>query len=265
MPVEEEFEQRYAPHPPGPLQVWVYCRHCRCRIQVRTIPAPEVPFRCFCGSGGTLARFDVFTDEEEIRRFAATFETLYQETKALMRQADLPMPATAMYSAEEMRRLRAGEDIQAERRAKAEEEAESAELGRPGPGRDDLEAFRARSRELTEKVQRASDPLQRHDLLGVVGRYAFEHRALHPEARRLCYQACQRDVAGARDTLREATARHRRGERVTLTFPLFKRYLGLLVEDGQTEQALEVAKHFVALGLPGYEERVRKLEAQLAR
>lgn len=261
MHVEEEYEQRYAPSPPGPVQVWVYCRHCRCRIQVRTVPAPDLPFRCFCGTWGTFGKFDVFSDEEEVRRFAATFETLYQETKALMREADLPMPATRMYSADEMRRLRAGEDVNVSR---DEDGAPSGEHPKQG-GTDDLEKFRQRCRDLTEMVQRATDPLQRHDMLGVVGRYAYAHRAVHAEARRLAYQACQSDVAAARAVLQEATARHRRGERVKLTFPLLKRYLNLLLEDKQPEQALEVARHVVSLGLPGYDEHVRKLEAQLGR
>ena len=99
----------------------------------------------------------------------------------------------------------------------------------------------------------------------MVGRYAYAHRAVHAEARRLCYQACQSDVAAARAVLQEATARHRRGEPVKLTFPLLKRYLALLLEDKQPEQALEVAQHVVSLGLPGYDEHVRKLKAQLGR
>ena len=103
--IQEEYEQRYAPNPPAAVQVWVYCRLCRCRMQVRTLPAPELPFFCFCGNEGTLARFDVFTDEAEVARFAQTFEQLYQETKALMREAAMPMPKTRMYTAEEMKRL----------------------------------------------------------------------------------------------------------------------------------------------------------------
>jgi len=259
--VEEEYEQRYTPSPIGPVQVWVYCRHCRCRIQVRTVPAPDLPFRCFCGTWGTFAKFDVFSDEEEVRRFAATFETLYQETKALMREADMPMPATRMYSADEMRRLRAGEDVDASR---DEDGPPSGEYSKQGKT-DDLEKFRQRARELTDMVQRATDALQRHDLLGVVGRYAYAHRAVHAEARRLAYQACQSDVAAARAVLQEATSRHRRGEPVKLTFPLLKRYLTLLLEDKQPEQALEVARHVVSLGLPGYDDHVRKLEAQLGK
>lgn len=254
MQPEREFEQRYTAGPSAPVQVWIYCRQCRCRIQVRTIPLPTLPFRCFCGAAGTFAEFDVFSDEEEIRHYAATFETLYQETKALMRQADMRMPRTAMYSAEEMRRLLASE------------ESGGGEITRaPLSDQEDLETFRARSRALAEQVQRATDPIQRHELLGELGRHAYAHRMHHDEARRLCHQTCQSDLALAQEVLRAAAERHRRGEQVRLSFPMFKRYLQLLAEDGQLARALEVARHIVALGLPGYEEQVRRLEAALAR
>lgn len=253
MAVEGEFEQRYAPRPPAPVQVWVYCRHCRCRIQVRTIPEPTVPFRCFCGTAGKFAQFDVFSDEDEVRSFASTFETLYQETKALMRGADMTMPRTAMYSADEMRRL-----------LSSDEASGGGEITRvPASDQDDLETFRRTVRELNEKLRRATDLLQRHDLMGELGRHAYTHRADHPEARRLCHQVCENDLAIAREVLREATERHNRGVEVRLSFPLFKRYLNLLAEDGQLQKALEVARHVVGLGLPGYEEQLKKLEARL--
>jgi hypothetical protein len=172
MQIEEEFEQRYAPDPLAPVQVWVYCRLCRCRIQVRTVPRPALPFRCFCGTSGTFAKFDVFASEPDAVRFATTFEELYQETKALLREAEIPVPQTRMYTPDEMRRLKAGEDVE------AEAEADEEELPRPKGATDDLPTFQRRARELTEAVQRATDPLARHDALGAIGRYAFAHRAL---------------------------------------------------------------------------------------
>ena len=263
--IQEEYEQRYTPHPPAAVQVWVYCRLCRCRIQVRTIPRPDLPFRCFCGNDASLGRFDVFADEAEAARFAQTFEQLYQETKALMREAAMPMPKTRMYTAEEMKRLKAGEEVEPADEAAEPEEAESGELARPALAVDDAPTFLRRSRELTEAVQRARDVVQRHEALSQVGRYTFSHREKHAEARRLCYQACYSDVSLARETLREATARYRKGERVVLRFPLFKRLVAMLVEDDQPERALEVALHAQSLGIPGYDDHVQRLRAEVAK
>lgn len=261
--IQEEYEQRYAPDPPAAVQVWVYCRLCRCRIQVRTIPRPDLPFRCFCGNEATFARFDVFADEAEVTRFAQMFEQLYQETKALMREAAMPMPKTRMYTADEMRRLKAGEQVEPEEGG--EREPESGEFPRPQLATDDAPTFLRRSRELTEAVQRARDVVQRHEALSQVGRYTFAHRERHAEARRLCYQACYSDVSLARETLREATARYRKGERVSLKFPLFKRLITMLCEDQQPERALEVAQHAQSLGVPGYDEHVARLKAEVAK
>jgi hypothetical protein len=269
--IQEEYEQRYVANPPAAAQVWVYCRLCRCRMQVRTIPTPDLPFCCFCGNDATLARFDVFGDEAEVTRFAQTFEQLYQETKALMREAAMPMPKTRMYTADEMRRLKAGEDVEEPASPEpagsdvSERDAESGEFARPSLGStDDAPTFLRRSRELTEAVQRARDVLQRHEALAQVGRYTYAHRTVHAEARRLCYQACYSDVSLARETLREATARYRKGERVVLKFSLFKRLVAMLVEDDQPERALEVAMHAQSLGIPGYDDHVSRLRAQLA-
>jgi hypothetical protein len=262
--IQEEYEQRYVPNPPAAVQVWVYCRLCRCRIQVRTIPRPDLPFCCFCGNDATLGRFDVFTDEGEIARFAQTFEQLYQETKALMREAAMPMPKTRMYTADEMRRLKAGEEVEPPEQPEPAREAESGEHARPALSTDDAPTFLRRSRELTEAVQRARDVVQRHEALTQVGRYTYAHRAVHAEARRLCYQACYSDVSLARETLREATARYRKGERVLLKFSLFKRLVSLLLEDDQPERALEVALHAQSLGIPGLDDHVPRLRAQVA-
>jgi hypothetical protein len=271
--IQEEYEQRYAANPPAAVQVWVYCRLCRCRIQVRTIPTPDLPFRCFCGNEATFARFDVFTDEGEVARFAQMFETLYQETKALMREAAMPMPKTRMYTADEMRKLKSGELVEPADETSAssdegsgEREApESGEFPRPVLATDDAPTFLRRSRELTEAVQKARDVFVRHEALNAVGKYTFTHRERHIESRRLCYQACYSDVSLARELLREATARFRRGERVVLKFSLFKRLITLHCEDDQPERALEVALHAQSLGIPGYDDHVLRLKAQVAK
>lgn len=260
--IQEEYEQRYDKTVRDPMQVWLYCRLCRCRIQVRTIPRPDLPFRCFCGTQGTFAKFDVFADEEEVRRFAQTFEQLYQETKALLLEAEMPMPATRIYKADEIRRLKAG--------LAADEGSEGARANiessdEPPLPIIDANQFRQRSREMTDAVQRAPDVLARHEALTELGRYCYQLRSINPEARKLCFQACEHDVQLARETLKEATARWKRGERIVLKFSLFKRLITLLCEDKDYERALEVGMRAVSLGLPGYEERVEKLRSQVAR
>src|SRR4051794_24803236 len=106
----EDFEQRYDANATEPLQVWIFCRLCRCRVQVRTVPRPNMPFRCFCGNAGAFTSFDVFRLEEDVVRFAKTFEELYQETKTLLREAEMPMPRTQVYKPGQLKKILAGEE-----------------------------------------------------------------------------------------------------------------------------------------------------------
>jgi hypothetical protein len=256
--VNDEFEQRYDPVVREARAVWVYCRLCRCRMQVRTVARPELPFRCFCGNAGTLAKFDVFQDEEETRRFAGTFEDVYQTTKKLLKEAEMPLPETRMYRAEDIKRMKAGLDKERPRHVdSSDEEAVPAVL--------DAASYKKAAKALTDALARATGPLARHEALSALGTYAYACREQFPDARRLCYQACETDVGMAREVLADATARFKGGETLRLKFPLFKRLVLLLVEDKRLGEALEVAGKAVALGLPGYEEKVEKIRAQLAR
>ncbi len=254
---QEEFEQRYERNAKSPLQVWLFCRLCRCRVQVRTIPRPELPFRCFCGNAATLGKFDVFQDEEEARRFAKTFEDVYQTTKELMRGADMPMPQTQFYSAEDIKKIKAGIDPQA-----APDEVSDSSEEEPRFTPEDGAGFKRASKELTDAVVKARDLIERHEALGNVARWAFARRSL-PEARRLAYQACESDLQIAASVVQEATRRYRSGEKLRLKFPTFKRLVQLLVEDKQLEKALGIATRAAQLGLPGYEEKIEALRAKL--
>ncbi len=253
--VPEEFEQRYPPPSHEPVQVWIFCRLCRCRMQVRTIPEPRLPFRCYCGYGANLAKFDVFADEDEARRFVGTFEEIYQTTKKLLQEAEMPMPTTRMYKADEVRRIKAGQSGTDD---STEEEPEQEK------GEDD-KAFRAATRQFTDAVVKAKDVLERHEALAKLGSYAFARRAHFPDAKRVCHQACETDVQMAHEVVKEATRRWKRGEAVKLKFPTFKRLILLYVEERQLDRALEVAVKGAQLGLPGYDERVQMLRNQIAK
>jgi hypothetical protein len=254
---DEEFEQKYETGGDEPVQVWVYCRLCRCRVQIRTKPTPELPFRCYCGQQGTLGTFDVFSEEDEARRFASTFEDIYQATKELLHGANMPMVTTGQYSPEQMRALKEGRDPVID---SAEEEAP------PLMRTEDAEAgFKQTTRVLTDAVVRAHDILEKHEALTQLGVYVFVRRSQFADARRLCYQACETDVHMATDVVKEAARRHRLGQPVRLKFSLFKRLIMLYVEDRQLERALQVAIRGTQLGFPGYEERIQMLRAQLAK
>jgi hypothetical protein len=252
--IEEEFEQRYDATGVEPVRIWIFCRLCRCRMQVRCVPRPALPFRCFCGHAGAFASFDVFTDEDEVRRFTSTYEQIYQTTKDLLRDAEMPMPQTRIYRADEIRRLKRGEP------------SEVFDSSEEAPGiADDERAFETEAARIWEKAQRAGTAMEKHDALSELARVAYARRDRSPRARSLAYQACEADVKIGRDLLREAMARHKNGERVALKFPTWKRLVALLVEDKQHERALEVASRAVQLGLPGYEEKVDKLRAHLGK
>jgi hypothetical protein len=258
--MNDEFEQKYDAKLDDPVQVWLFCRLCRCRVQVRTVPRPQLPFRCFCGNEGTFLQFDVFAKEEDVVRFAKTFEDLYQETKNLLREAEMPMPGTQVYKPGEIKRLLAAEDARASARADATSD-EASDVGdeAEGDGRKDA------VRELMAAVQDAPDLLTRHEAMNALGKYLFPRRKRNAELKRLCYQTCEAQVGSARDVIREASARYRQGKPVQLSFPLVKRLVALLTEDGKLEKALEVAQRAAALGIPGYDERVKKLRAKLDR
>ncbi len=254
--VPEEFEQHYPAPSEQPVQVWVFCRLCRCRIQVRTVPTPALPFRCFCGYAGTLAKFDVFAAEEAARRFAGTFEQIYQATKELMQEAEMPLTRTARYSPEEVARFRAHVA------SVTDSVEEEVPLRLPG---EDAASFGQAVRRFGDLINRARDVLARHEALSSLGVFAFARRAAVPEARRVCYQACEADLQIAGAVLAEATRRHRAGEPVALKFALIKRLVMLLTEDKQLPRALDVAVRGAQLGLPGYEERIQMLRAEIAK
>jgi hypothetical protein len=254
--VSDDFEQKYDAALSAPVQVWLYCRLCRCRIQVRTVPRPTLPFRCFCGNSATFSKFDVFAKEEEVVRFAKTFEELYQTTKSFMQEAEMPMPKTRMYQTGELEKYIT--EARNERVDQSMDESESEAEAPETPAH-----YKEQVRELTGKVQKAQDVLERHEALSALGRFLFPRRDRFQDARRFCYQACDADVALARDVLREAAARRQRGEPIQLRFSLFKRLIALNTEDKNLERALEVAQRAVALGIPGYDDKVAKLKAQL--
>lgn len=253
--VAEEFAQNYPPQGDEPAQVWLFCRLCRCRIQVRTLPRPELPFRCFCGYGATFAKFDVYTDEDECRRFAGTFEEIYQTTKKLLAEAEMPMPTTRMYRADEIRRIKAGGHDDS-----TEEESEASQ-----PDKEDEKSFRAATRVYTDAVVKAKDVLERHEALAKLATYAYTRRTQFQDAKRVCHQACETDVQMAHEVVKEATRRWKRGEPVKLKFPTFKRLILLYVEERQLERALEVAVKGAQLGLPSYDDRVQMLRSQIAK
>jgi len=240
--VESEYTQKYPATGNEPLQVWIYCRLCRCRIQVRTVPRQNLPFRCFCGHAGTFAEFDVFQDENEVRRFAQTFEEIYQTTKRFLREADMPAPPkTAMYGANEAARIL----------------AESNET--------DPDAFRARLGELAQAIGRAHDVIERHEAFVALAEYADEMIGNFPEARAHLVQACRMDVEQASAVAREAVARHKQGKPVKLKFPTFRILADLFEEEGNLAGALEVASRAKAIGLPGHEERISRLRTQVGQ
>jgi hypothetical protein len=258
--IEEEYEQRYDARLAEPIQLWIFCRLCRCRLQIRTLARPNLPFRCYCGYAGTLSKFDAFEDEDAARRFATTFEDVYQTTKQLMKDAQLPVQNTQIYKPDVMARIKAGLPTQHDQppsSLEASTEEEAPEL--------DPNEFRQTARDMTEAVTRARGVLERHEALSKVAVYAFPRRGMLPEARRLCYQACESDVHLATAVVHEATSRFKGGERVKLKFQAFKRLIILCVEDGELERALHVALRGQQLGLPGYEDKVEKLRAQIAR
>lgn len=242
MDADSECTQKYPTNGNEPIQVWILCRLCRCRIQVRTVPRPNLPFRCFCGYAGTLSAFDVLVDEDETRRLAQTFEEIYQTTKRFLREADMPAPPkTAMYGANEVARI-------------LEESNEQ-----------DPAAFRAKLGELAAGIGRARDIIERHEALVALAEYADEQMGTFPEARAHLVQACRMDVEQASAVAREAVARHKRGQPVKLKFPTFRLLGDLMEEDGNLAGALEVASRAKALGLPGHEERISRLRAQIGR
>jgi hypothetical protein len=257
--VSDEYEQRYDASRKEPLAIWLFCRLCRTRIQLRTVPRKELPFRCFCGYAGTLSAFDVFEDEDEVRKFAKTFEDLYQTTKALMKEAEMPLPATRFYSTEDAKRIVSGE------RAAAAEPSLSDSSERPAAPTEDEASYRRTSRTLADAVVDAPDLLARHDALTKLSGFLFARRARYPDAKRLCHQACTADVQSARDVVAEAGVRHRRGERVKLTFPSFRQLVTLYEEENLFDRALEVASRAAALGLPKFDESIARLRAKLAR
>lgn len=272
--MQDDFEQRYSADLEEPVQVWIFCRLCRCRVQVRTIPSPTLPFRCFCGNTGTFAQFDVFAREDDVVRFVKTFEELYQETKLLMQEAEMPMPRTQTFKPGELMRLMSqGTPEQAqepshsgERRLSSSLEQTMDEVSSEVGGPEEVaERYESQVRALTNAVQKAADVLARHDALTALGKFLYPRRKQVADAKRLCYQACEAQVASARDVLQEASARWKQGEKVQLSFPLFKRLVALLSEDGKHEKALEIAQRAAALGIPGYDERVAKLRQKLGR
>jgi hypothetical protein len=260
--VNDDFEQKYDATLEDPVQVWLFCRLCRCRVQVRTVPRPQLPFRCFCGNAGTFLQFDVFAQEDEVVRFAKTFEDLYQETKNLLREAEMPMPGTQVYKPGELKRLLAAEDA----RASALPDATTDEASDVGDGEAEGEArSKDAVRDLMAAVQDAPDILARHEAMNALGKYLFPRRKRSAELKRLCYQTCEAQAGSAREVIREASARFRQGKAQKLSFPLVKRLVALLTEDGKLEKALEAAQRAAALGIPGYDERVKKLRAKLER
>jgi hypothetical protein len=251
--VQEEFEQRYDATGNDPTKVWVFCRLCRCRIQVRTVPRPTLPIRCFCGYSGTLAKFDAFADEEEARRFATTFEDLYQTTKALLKEAEMPMPATRVYRPGDLQRA-----LEKDSGSSGDDDVtREAQLA----ANEDEATYRTRARSLTEAVGRTQEPIARHEALSRLGAFYFARRSARNDARRLCHQACGADAQTAALVVREAGVRMRRGEKIRLHFPSFRVLVTLHEEEGAIERALDTATRAAALGLTGYDETVSRLRA----
>lgn len=267
--MQDEFEQRYTEGGEQPIQVWLFCRLCRCRIQVRTKPSRKLPFRCFCGNQGTFAQFDVFAREEDVVRFVKTFEELYQETKQLMAEAEMPMPRTQTFKPGELQRLMASgstEDAEPGRPTSSLEQTMDEVTSDVGGAADDVaERYDAQVKTLTAAVKEARGVIERNEALTALGKFLYPRRKQVGDAKRLCYQACEAQVSSARDVLAEASRRWKQGERVSLSFPLFKRLIALLQEDGKVEKALEVAQRAAAIGIPGYDERVAKLRGKLGR
>ncbi len=182
----------------------------------------------------------------------------------------MPMPRTQTFKPGDLQRLMAQESQDPEKSGRrgppsSMEQTMDEVTSEVGAVEDVAERYEVQVKHLTAAVQKATGILERHEALTVLGKYLYPRRKQLAEAKRLCYQACEAQVSSARDVLREASLRWKQGEKVQLSFPLFKRLVALLQEDGKLEKALEVAQRAAAIGIPGYDERVAKLRAKLGR
>lgn len=228
----------------APVQVWVFCRKCRCRLQVRMVPRPSLDFACLCGAHAPLAGFDVFDDEDRAREVAEQFELAYQATKEALSPI-IPMHQTSMLSAELVASLKAGME--------ASGSGEISAMGEHEPPPNETEdAYQARLAELMADVQAAgTDLLARHDALNAVARFGFERRHLRHAARTVCIRACEADLSKIHELIQAVRATRSTNRRLKL--PAFRQLVDIFKETGDVRRAREVAMMAKSVGMPGFD------------
>ncbi len=243
-------------------ELWLYCRLCRRTFPVVFRPTtPAVKLKCLCGHEGPLSELDVFRDEAASREHAAFYERIYRAAKDALKDAGIPMPPSGKY-----RRVEDAADDSsfesyfhelddASALADAYVEREESDVTEVG--------LRAGLREFDRRLERATDPLERHEVLSELVEWTYVRRHLDERTLRRFLEACREDIALAERVTEEARVRKRRGEKVRVSFSSFKHLLRHLEEDDQLEDALEVAEQAAALGLKGYADRAARLRAEL--
>jgi hypothetical protein len=246
----QENLQEYDPTVSDPVRVWVFCRDCRCRLQVRMVPRPALPFACLCGKRGALADFDVLDQEARAKEVAETFEVAYAATKEAL-SPFMDLQKTRMYNSGEFAALLESEEA-------APLEAKKEERFPPQPFESEAD-FQGQLDTLMKALDGAGgDLLARHEALTDVAEFTFARRQLRSAARAFCVRACKGDIDQIR-ALIAAVSQSNPGAR--LRFPSFRMLITIYEEAGDLKTALRVAKRAQRVGMPGFDAVIDRLKA----
>jgi hypothetical protein len=241
--------QEYDPTLTAATRVWVFCRECRCRLQVNLVPRPNLPFACLCGHGGTLAEFDVMEREERAKEVAELFEVAYQASKEILAPI-MDFKKTRMFS---------GRFASLVQSVKGGGESEE-QLTAHSPAAHESEAvYQAKLADLMATLDSAgAHPVARHGALNAIAEFTYERRHLRSASRAFCIRACESDhelLEALFETIRKTNPDAR------LRLPSFKFLVEIYKEAGDIKKALRIAKRAQLIGLPGFDQRIEALEA----
>lgn len=245
---DQENVQEYDATVSEPVRVWVFCRECRCRLQVRCVPRPELPFACLCGQQGTLAEFSVFDREERAKEVSGAFEVGYQAAKEAL-SSMMTFKKTRMYS------------VPAEVGSLLDESSDGSDRYAPKPFETEAEYQEQIDGLLARLEGSQKDVLARHEALTEIVRFTFPRRQLRSAAKAYCVRACQADLQQLDALVRQVQQARKVGATVRLTIPAFRKLIQIHQEDGNIPAALAVAVRARASGMPGFEETIAELKA----
>lgn len=241
--------QEYDPTVSEPVRVWVFCRDCRCRLQVRMVPRPTLPFSCLCGNRGALGDFDVLDREERAREVAETFEVAYQATKEVLSPI-MTMKKTRMYHS--------SGDFRALLEQKSEATPAADERHAPAAFESEAEYKTTLGRLMGALDAAGNDLVRRHEALTEVAEFAFPRRHLRSASRAFCVRACEADLQQIEALIRVV---RQTAPKTRLRFPSFRFLIKIHQEAGDLNEALRVAIRAKTTGMPGFEETIAELKA----